>query len=255
MTASTDAQALRPDNTTRWQITSPGDLGRSIIDHDPANRAWPAAGVLFADDAPLLEKAWRRGLPYDQGKTSSCVGQTGKGLLNTAPNSAAIPYYRRHAYDAITDLYAGAQQYDEWPGTDYDGTSSRGLAEYLRATNRLTEYRWAFGVDDVLRTLSHAGPVGLGIYWRTGLDTPDARGLVHYDGPIRGGHEIEAIGIYPDVEEIELINSWGPAWGVGANPDSAYRGRCRLSFPDLDAALTDDGDAITFVTVTDPGPV
>lgn len=38
-----------------------------------------------------------------------------------------------------------------------------------QALGFVPEYRWAFGVDDVLATLAHHGPVVLGLNWYAGM--------------------------------------------------------------------------------------
>lgn len=219
--------------------TQPG-MGRSIIDHDPRNRNYPARGVLFAAEAPIVEKVWRRGGAYDQGRTSTCVAQTAKGMLNTAPFSAFEPYRVRSRY-SIEEFYEGAQDYDEWPGSAYDGTSGRGVLRYLTVAKIVRSYRWCFGLDDLLRTLSYHGPVGVGAWWRSGMWHPDSKNLVRYEGSYDGGHQFEAFGVHPDVEEIEFMNSWGTTWGD--------RGRFRMKYADVEKMLKDNGDAHTFTVV------
>jgi hypothetical protein len=63
-------------------IPSPPTMGRSIIDHDPRNRAWPAR-ALFAAELPRCNLTWRRGEAYDKCPTCSCDGQSFKGVLNS----------------------------------------------------------------------------------------------------------------------------------------------------------------------------
>lgn len=225
---------------TATQIPTQPGMGRSIIDHDDRNRNYPARGFLFGAQEPIVKKTHRRGSAYDQGRTSTCVAQTGKGMLNTAPFSSFETYYRRSRY-SIDQFYEGAQGLDEWPGTDYDGTSGKGMCEWLLSAGIISEYRWCFGLDDLLRTLSHHGPVGVGTWWRSGMWEPDDNGLVRYEGSYAGGHQIEAIGVDPSKEEVEFMNSWGKQWGMN--------GRFRMKWDQLDLALRDDADAHTYVTV------
>lgn len=214
-------------------------LGRAFISHDPRNRNYPVRGLVAGE--PIIEKVWRRGAAYDQGQTAQCVAYTAKGMLNTAPFSAAEPYARRSAYSPY-EFYLNAQRLDEWPGEYYDGTSAQGVLAYLKERGIVTEYRWCFGLDDVLRTLSHIGPVGVGAWWRSGMwDADPETHLVSYSGSYDGGHQFEAIGVHPDVEEVEFMNSWGTTWGD--------RGRFRMKFDDFSTLLDDGADAHTFVTV------
>lgn len=213
--------------------TRPG-MGRSLIHHDDRSRAYPARAVV-ATDQPRT-KTWRRGGAYDQGQTSTCVAQTGKGILNTAPASAWTPYRTRARY-STDDLYRGAQERDQWPGESptYEGTSGLGLCRYLLERGLIREYRWCFGLADVLLAVSHIGPVGLGVWWYDSMFRPDDRGLITVSGGRAGGHEVELIGVDTDREEVVFMNSWGETWGD--------RGRGRLSWTDLDRLLNEHGDA------------
>jgi hypothetical protein len=219
-------------------IPSPPTMGRSIIDHDPRNRNYPAR-ALFAAGLPRKHRTWRRGNAYDQGPTSSCVGQTFKGVLNSQLLSANVAWRIRSKLDAI-NIYRGGQQFDEWPGDNYDGTSARGACRYLQSKGLISEYRWCFGLDDVLDTLSHHGPVAIGIAWHSGMWNTDYFGFLHPTGSVVGGHEVELHGINVQLKYVIGTNSWGTGWGIN--------GRFKISWPDLNTLLQDDGDAVTILT-------
>jgi hypothetical protein len=224
---------ITPIDTGPW-------LGRAFISHDPRNWNYPARS-LFAAEAPIIERVWRRGGAYNQGPTPHCVAHTAKGMLNTAPFSAFEPYHRRSKYPTV-EWYSEFQKRDQWPGEAYDGTSAQGALAYLVEIGKISEYRWCYGIDDVLRTLSHVGPVGVGAWWRSGMWDPDPKShLISYAGTYDGGHQFEAIGVHPAVEEVECMNSWGDEWGD--------RGRFRMKFDQFAALLADDADVHTFVTV------
>lgn len=223
----TDRQILIP--------TQPG-MGRALINHDERSKRFPARS-LVSQDKPR-DRTWRRGLPYDQGLTSTCVAQTGKGMLNTLPNSDDVSYRVRSQY-STDEFYTGAQMNDEWEGESYEGTSALGLCRWLKAEGKINEYRWCFGLTDVLLTLSHFGPVGIGVWWYSGMFFTGAGGLITATGEQEGGHEVELIGV--DVSEKVVIgmNSWGAEWGD--------RGRFKLSWDDLDKLLNEQGDAFVIV--------
>lgn len=212
-------------------------LGR-LVEHDPRSRNFRVLPLLAVAVPPLVSKTWRRGQAYDQGQTPQCVAYTGKGLLNTAPASAAVPYDVRSRYQTEA-FYTGAQINDEWPSEDYDGTSALGLGKYLANVGLIREYRWCFGLDEVLHTLSYISPVGIGIGWRTGMWETDADGFVHATGADEGGHEVELIGINVLGKYVIGMNSWGSGWGVN--------GRFKLSWEDLGIVLNDHGDAVVLV--------
>lgn len=225
-----------------WEIPTVPGMGRGLIDHDPQNRNFPTRGVLHAADAPLVEKFYRGHWAYDQGDTPHCVAFSGKGMFNRAPFSKAHPWWHRYRIDT-TFWYNGAQNNDEWPGIDYDGTSARGLLRFLTSIGEVQEYRWCFGVDDVLQTLSHHGPVSIGSWWTTDMSRPNPSDNynVTYTGRKIGGHQWYLLGIDPENEEVEGMNTWGRSWGK--------KGRFRMKFSTLDSILKDDGDAYTLVTV------
>lgn len=218
------------------QIPTVPGMGRSLIHHDLRSRAFRAIDLV--DDATLHTKTWRRGGAYDQGQTSTCVAQTGKGLMNSLPMSEQVSYDIRREY-STDEWYQGAQRYDEWEGADYDGTSALGLCRYLTELGIIREYRWCFGLVDVLVTLSHVGPVGIGIWWHADMFFPDSRGLIRPTGGLEGGHEVELIGVDTRRREVIGMNSWGEDWGD--------RGRFRLTWDSLGSLLAEDGDAVVIL--------
>ena len=98
-------------------------------------------------------------------------------------------------------------------------------------------YNWCFGPDDVLKTLSHIGPVEVGVNWYGGFDRPNAEGLVKISGAVRGGHAFELLGVDAEKKLVWAINSWGPGWGK--------HGRFAFSWKDLERLLHEDGEAST----------
>lgn len=216
------------------QIHSPTYMGRSMIQHDPRSLAYP---VQLDVKAPWHSRTWRREGPFDQGQTSSCVGQTMKGLLTTAPFASRLPKTTRKLLDALV-IYRGAQDFDEWPGIDYDGTSALGACKFLQQAKLITGYRWCFNHDDVIDTLARYGPVGIGVRWLAGMMYTDPNGYIHAVGSEIGGHEVELNGIDTRAQCVIGTNSWGAAWGV--------KGRFKLSWDDLATLLDGDGDAVTF---------
>lgn len=89
---------------------------------------------------------------YDQGTEGACVG---------FGSSRMMSYLNRKRYDAMW-LYRQAQEVDEWPGDDYDGTSVRAAMDVLRTLGHrvyrskasssaegIQENRWATTVDQV----------------------------------------------------------------------------------------------------------
>ena len=216
----------------QYLIPTGAGMGRGLVNHDDASRDFRA--VDLTDQTRPRTKFWRRGAAYDQGQTPECVANTGKGILNSSPLSAAVPYAIRTSYNRH-DFYVGAQKNDQWWGENYEGTSGLGLCRYLRSVGLIESYHWCFGLDDVLLTLSHVGPVGIGINWTDDMFRPDSNGYVRPTGGVAGGHEVELTGIDVGRRRVTLTNSWGTGWGM--------HGRAYLTFDDLGTLLADDGDA------------
>lgn len=145
---------------------------------------------------------------YDQGREGACVGFAASRMMSLL---------NRKRYDARW-LYHEAQEIDEWPGEDYDGTSVRAGMDVLRLSGHrrklgpftlstnpdhgIVENRWATNVDDVLACLHNL--------------------------PERG--------------DIVLLNSWGKLHGK-----DGYAHHVHLPLEALDRLLRENGEATVVV--------
>jgi hypothetical protein len=141
------------------------------------------------------------------------------------------------------DIYHEAQKRDEWPGEDYDGSSVRAGAKYMKEQGRLAEYVWAASADEVARWLLTSGPVVLGTDWYADMFTP-TEGQVHIGGEVVGGHAYLAIGFNSKLQAFRCINSWGRGWGEN--------GRFWLDTADLAYLLASNGEACAGVELRAP---
>ena len=132
-------------------------------------------------------------------------------------------------------IYAQAQRLDEWAGEDYDGTSVRGGAKYLKELGRIRSYYWAFDLDTVIQTVLNLGPVVVGTDWYAGMMRPDRDGNVRPSGELLGGHAYVLNGVDRLSRRFRLKNSWGRGWGQG--------GHAYLSFNSFNRLLADWGEA------------
>ena len=159
----------------------------------------------------------------DQGAEGACVGFAWCGELMASPK----PIRFDDADDFARTIYREAQHVDEWPGENYEGTSVLAGAKVIQASGLIGEYRWAFGVDDVIDTLcapyaDGGGPVVIGIPWLDGMYETRPSGLVDVSGSIVGGHALTLIGYHPNMlirgepgrhEVVKWRNSWGSIYG------------------------------------------
>ena len=204
-------------------------LGRKVH-HDARSLGFPAAQA--TTHRPVTHTTY--GPVLDQGQVGSCVGNAAAHALNTR----GVHRKGEHLADEAEALriYTAATQLDPFPGeypAEDTGTDANSAAKALRAMGFITSWSHAFGLDHVLAALQ-LGPVMLGINWHQSFFTPDARGFVHPDGNIVGGHETLIRG--DDGKGSVLIrNSWSASWGL--------KGHYRLTYDDLGALLADQGDA------------
>lgn len=204
---------------------------RPVLDwrphHDPRSRAYPVRALTTS--ARPRSYTWRCEAWNDQGVEGACVGFAWSHEL------AARPVVQPTSEADARAIYHRAQQLDTWPGEAYDGTSVLAGAKAVQERAGLVEYRWAFGLDDLIGAVGLRGPAVLGIPWTTGMWDTDAAGYVHATGRVVGGHAILAHGVNLPGRYFTLRNSWGRGWGVN--------GGCRISFDDLGRLLADDGEA------------
>jgi C1A family cysteine protease len=137
-------------------------------------------------------------------------------------------------------IYQRAKVLDPWEGTDYEGTSVLAGAKAMREAGLIKEFRWCFGIDDVIDAVLTKGPVVLGIYWYESMyDAPE--GIVSVSGKIVGGHCITAVGYKLAASSttgedcVILQNSWGPDWGKN--------GLAEIRVSQLDELLKNTGEA------------
>lgn len=198
-----------------------------IPEFDDRSRGYPIRALVSSD--PLVTRRWRCRIYLDQGAEGACVG------FGWAHELAAAPVKVLVDNSFARQVYYEARRVDEWPGEDYEGTSVLAGAKVVRSLGFMSEFRWAFGLDDVLRTISQFGPVVLGLNWYEGMLETDADGFITPSGGLVGGHCILARGVEVDREFVVLHNSWGKSWGRKA--------RARLRWDDLDRLLREDGEA------------
>ena len=171
------------------------------------------------DDAQqAIERGWRYWNPSawwgDQGSTPQCVAYAWTHYLEDGPvTHSATPHGSSEALLDPGLLYSRAQQVDEWPGTDYDGTSVRAGAKVLQELGLIGSYRWTWDIQEMVRSILTLGPVVVGTSWYVDMFYPDANGFVKPTGSVAGGHAYLANGVNVNEKKIRFKNSWGRQWG------------------------------------------
>jgi len=213
-----------------------------VINFDQRSRAHRVglAGV----PAELRTKIWDRPLPpLDQGSLGACSGNAVVGLLATEPfRSDGVRDDAEFIQSLAVEIYSRATKIDPfegyYPPTD-TGSSVLSTMKIAKEMGLIKSYRWCWGFEEVLRTLSYVGPVVVGVTWWTHFNRPDCNGLVKIGGMVEGGHAFELIGIDVEKKQVIAVNSWGNSWGSD--------GRFMIGFDDLQTLLNDRGEAVTAI--------
>lgn len=225
-------------------------LGRHV-NHDPRSLAYKVI-----PDGTVATARWERETPVlDQGDLGSCTGNAAVGVLGTQPFRATLVPTALLDEDEAIAIYSAATRVDEYRGeyppvdTGSDGLS---VAKACKAAGFISGYRHITSLAAAYTAIQE-GPFIVGTEWRSGMDKPDAKGVVKATGAVRGGHEYECIGYDAKTGLWEFVNSWGPSWGVG--------GHFFYSSATFSTLLAAEGDATVFVpnskeppTPTPPSP-
>lgn len=179
----------------------------------------------------------------DQGREGACVGFAVVNELQSRPSEVVIGTEVVTNKFAVERIYYEAQKNDPWPGGSYPdavpkyaGTSVLAGVKVAQELGYFKEYRWAFGLRDLVLGVGHRGPAILGIAWYEANYTPDANGFIAPVGKPIGGHAILARGVKIvwreglswetdewnavdlDASYFTLRNSWGK-WGHNNSGD------------------------------------
>jgi hypothetical protein len=202
-------------------------LGR-LQEFDEKSRNYPVR-MLLGDVPALFTKIWDCDVWLDQGTEGACVG------FSWAHELSAEPSVYHVGETGAQLIYREAQQIDEWPGEDYEGTSVLAGVKIVKSLGFIEEYRWGFSLSDVLDAVVNIGPVVLGTNWYEGMWNTDQDGYIWPTGSLQGGHAIAIIGYDHERGAVLLHNSWGQSWGVD--------GRAWVSVPSLEFLLDNQGEA------------
>lgn len=199
-----------------------------LVQFDERSRNFPVRTLVA--EKPPRSYTWACTQYLDQGREGACVGFSWTHELVAKP----VPILGLTNQTAQA-IYKRAQMLDQWEGESYEGTSVIAGAKAVMEAGYLKEYRWAFGLDDLILAIGYRGPAVLGINWYEGMFDTDSNGFVRVTGGIAGGHAILARGVSVRNRFVLLHNSWGSDWGMNST--------AKISFEDLDRLLREQGEA------------
>lgn len=208
-------------------------LDRKVF-YDERSKQYPIRTVVAA--LKPRSYTWSLKTRLDQGQQGACVGFSWSHELAARP--VVVPNITN---DTAKQLYYSAQQLDSDPGGEYpgatphyEGTEVIAGAKAVQALGKMTEYRWAFNLNDVILAVGTQGPGILGTDWFDDMFNPDSKGFIKPTGALAGGHAICVRGVNVTKKYFTLANSWGTSWGKG--------GDCYISFADFEKLLLNNGE-------------
>lgn len=220
--------------TTPEQIAEGKGLGRIRQPEDP--RDYPVSISPRKMAAVPDYRYWIPGAVLDQGDTPQCVEYSGRTTLLCSPVKQNPP-------DPFGSIYNWCQNNDEWPGTDYEGTSVRALMKWLKANGYISSYEWATNVDQMHAHIATRGPAVVGTDWWLDMFMPDRHGYIRPGNYVVGGHaycirgsnrrRVDP-GIRKPVGAFRKRGTWGVNW--------ADHGEAWISFPDMQRLIDADGE-------------
>jgi hypothetical protein len=214
-----------------------------IVQFDERSRSFGIRELVGSK--PLRSYTWRCNANFDQGNDGACVA------YSLAHELVARPAEVTGITDKwmVENVYWEAQRNDPWEGGSYPGanpfyhgTSILAGVKVLHKKGFFSEYRWGFGLNDVLNGVGHNGPAVIGVNWYEGMLYPDKSGMIRPTGPIVGGHAVLLRSVDVRRSRVTIRNSWGEWWGKNGD---AY-----LSFEDLGRLLREQGEAVFLVKRT-----
>lgn len=217
-------------------------LGRHIPT-DPRSRRY-----MVAAEAAAVSVVWERRVPiFDQGDVGSCTGNACAGALGSMPVQPTLPQLVEDETLAVS-IYSDAEKIDGGAGypPEDDGSTGDSVAQVAKTRGYVSGYLHADTIPAAHAALQ-AGPLLIGTYWLSGMDSPNSDGVVTVSGYVRGGHEYLCREYDAARDLWWLDNSWSADWGKA--------GRFAYDTPSLQKLLDDQGDVVSLVPNTLPAPI
>lgn len=214
-------------------------FGRLFVE-DERDNAYPMTAAIRPFAMPgVTYRYWNDNQWWgNQGPHPYCVAYAWMHWAEDGPvTHKAVP---PPMYDPVA-VYNRAQQIDQWPGENYDGTSVRAGAKVLQEHGIISNYYWARNVQDIIDAILSVGPVVVGTKWYSNMSRPDAYYILHPTGSVVGGHAYILNGVSISRGLFRVKNSWGRDWGRS--------GRAYLAFDDMAQLLADQGEACLAIEI------
>jgi hypothetical protein len=190
------------------------------------------------------KRAWRPAPGISQGNVPQCAIFSQGAHLGSSPNAKRSPVER------YPELYKSAQDVDEIPGNNYDGTTLLGAFKAFQLAGfygRNAKPVVGTTIEQLVFCLREIGPVCWGSEWTMGLEMPRKDGEIRPTGVNLGGHGVLVHAIEMDSKgkgRIYLTNWRGLNWGMG--------GRAWMSLQNAQRLLNAGGQFLAVPKTTEP---
>ena len=229
-TTTTIIPTTTTTTTTEIPIVELPPLGRVYVE-DKRDSNFLIENRLYLTSTNLTSRYWDSEEWWgNQGNTPQCVGYAWAHWIEDGP----VKHGGRAPIINPTLIYREAQKLDEWLGENYDGTSIRGAAKYLKNTGKISSYLWTYDLGVLIQTLLTKGPVVVGTNWYMGMFYPNRNGLIKVTGINAGGHAYVINGVDTRTKLFRIKNSWGRSWGKN--------GFAFISFSDMQRLMREQGE-------------
>lgn len=218
------------DKNSKDENFSSKHLGRKFS-KDDRDKNYLIQNLLTATPKAATSVYWNDNEWWgNQGNTPQCVGYAWAHWIEDGPitHGGVAPIVNP------TTIYKEAQKVDEWIGENYNGTSVRGAAKYLKSQNKISAYYWAFDLNTLINAVLTLGPVVVGTNWYYNMFYPDKNGLIKVSGYLAGGHAYVINGVDTVKKQFRIKNSWGKTWG--------QQGHAYISFNDMSRLIREQGE-------------
>lgn len=203
-----------------------------LPEFDDRSRAFAAVEAIAPDASPKT-RVWLLRWLLDQLQEGACTNFALAHTRLAQPRPWKLAATVQEVEALARERYRRSKQLDPWPGEDYEGTSQLAACKAWREAGLLHEYRWGFGIDDVIVSLGHLAPGVMATDWRDSMFETGPGGLLDISGSSAGGHAYAVMGVVLSPQRSSRWRATGErepilvgpnSWGEHRSPREPARG-------------------------------